>query len=1580
MKKGFRLSYRAVHVCGILHFDAELNKEKQIKQPGYPWEYPSYLQCSYTFRSPPGTRIRFWFNNFGTQKCCSTSSYTISRNPACCGYFQYYDVGSMIKNTINFPKSDDTSRHYSSSSEMSLYMHLARDTIYSGFSLTYTAVETCGTALNTSSHWKNITSPGFPNHHHSNQICTWTITAPYNHVINISTHFVNNETCCTRLQARESRTDLYQLSTGTHYLSRGTNLAIDFISEKSVMKKGFRLSYRAVHVCGVLHFDAELNKEKQIKQPGYPWEYPSYLQCSYTFRSPPGTRIRFWFNNFGTQKCCSTSSYTISRNPACCGYFQYYDVGSMIKNTINFPKSDDTSRHYSNSSEMSLYMHLARNTIYSGFSLTYTAVGDITSTTPLTTRPPSKPPGHCYVRGDPHYRSFDGKNFNFQGPCSYTLVKTLSQAGNSFLLEAENEYRGSNTRVSYLKNVFFTLDQNSRVELAKGRILKINDTVVNLPYVNNQSGINIRFSGRMIVLVTSFGLKISHDGSSYLRVEIPSYLSGQVEGLCGNFNGNPNDDFMNRTSGDLIASISQFANQYRSSEIDCNFPIKPHDDDEDICSENERAKFGGFCSVLNGSCFSQCHLHLDPVQYYEDCLFDACAFQDAIDSLENNVGAYARECQDMNVTICDWRKLTDTPLFCPPHSHYSPCMSRCPAMCVYHDTSSCDRSCVEGCDCDEGYLLSSDTCVKESECGCIHDGRYYKAKQSFYNDVDCTSKCTCRGGIVTCAMALCGSGERCGRDDKGRRACIPLGRGICSAWTDPHYKTFDGRLFDFMGSCSYYMARTHRFSTSDTRWFSIEATNEHRGSNTRVSYLSYVTVHLYNNTVRLDKDHFEINGATVQGYDSDQFMVTSSGRFLMLTTEHDVRVSFQRNRLTVDIPSTYIGEVQGFCGSYNNNRTDDFETVAGKLTNDVNNFSLSYQVGECPDPIPEPFLCSERDREKWGAADFCGVLVNRSGLFAQCHHLVDPNSYFQTCLTDLCATDGDQDIFTQALESYVAACHDNGLDLCDWRLKSGRENIVCPSRSRYVSCASPCSDTCANPFTSSNCPLKGFVEDCVCNVGYIRDGDYCIRKSECGNTVNGTYVSKVLKDLVPIKIRVNFTHTYHMMVSVSIKERFRLFESEVVDVTHGIFLELSRHAYLIKLVSINAFIPQSGFKVNIRVDFTWSYRVMLSSYVIERYRIRIHEINDVTLDIFSVIEQETSLFWLFEAGNEGPPEGADVIIRVDYMRVYIGFLPSQVVSEYRFNLFDVNDVTREIYARILENSLVTQLSQIEAFVRPPGITATVRVNFSHVFRLHIPPQVIDDYIIKIDVINDVTEEKFVELGVLAYIVQLVSVPAPPTNEDFLPHCTIRQAVTWVLSCEHIFSRPQPCLGPVTCRYKLDELLRCVGSQIYRCKIGQGPNKLDSLNLSWFNSDAILAALSDVTMQSDHPPNMELITFCFHADSNLSYPHTIGRQFNQCDETILDDLVEKSKTFYYDFTMAQSRKEICSSLMGLKVWFVDSVKSRCTFDDFAGLSESAVNYLSNFVKIVVETLEIFNFSTCRDEMEANDWFSCKSDRP
>lgn len=77
--------------------------------------------------------------------------------------------------------------------------------------------------------------------------------------------------------------------------------------------------------------------------------------------------------------------------------------------------------------------------------------------------------------------------------------------------------------------------------------------------------------------------------------------------------------------------------------------------------------------------------------------------------------------------------------------------------------------------------------------------------------------------------------------------CVPESESTCWAQGDPHYHTFDGRNFDFMGTCTYTIAKTCSLD-ADLPSFSIVAKNENRG-NTHVSYIAFVTVTVYNITI-----------------------------------------------------------------------------------------------------------------------------------------------------------------------------------------------------------------------------------------------------------------------------------------------------------------------------------------------------------------------------------------------------------------------------------------------------------------------------------------------------------------------------------------------------------------------------------------------------------------------------------------------------------------------------------------------------------------------------------------------------------
>lgn len=82
---------------------------------------------------------------------------------------------------------------------------------------------------------------------------------------------------------------------------------------------------------------------------------------------------------------------------------------------------------------------------------------------------------------------------------------------------------------------------------------------------------------------------------------------------------------------------------------------------------------------------------------------------------------------------------------------------------------------------------------------------------------------------------------------EGVPTCIQETFSTCRVTGDPHYLTFDGKTFDFMGTCTYTMTKTCD-EDPDLPVFSVKAKNEHRG-NPKVSYVGVVIVHVYDITI-----------------------------------------------------------------------------------------------------------------------------------------------------------------------------------------------------------------------------------------------------------------------------------------------------------------------------------------------------------------------------------------------------------------------------------------------------------------------------------------------------------------------------------------------------------------------------------------------------------------------------------------------------------------------------------------------------------------------------------------------------------
>ncbi|KQK96034.1 hypothetical protein AAES_34487 [Amazona aestiva] len=735
----------------------------------------------------------------------------------------------------------------------------------------------------------------------------------------------------------------------------------------------------------------------------------------------------------------------------------------------------------------------------------------------------------CQVAGDPHYLTFDGMMYTFLGTCTYTLVEVVNT--NSVIpitILGKNEDRGLRG-ATYLKEVYIDV-YGVRITLQKKQGILLNNERVYTPFENRLRGVSIGNVGRFIVVETDFGAIIKYDGNHYLEITLPQSYFSKVQGMCGNFNDNSEDD-LSLPNGTLV-SVPQFGNSWEveeDSDEGCLSDLR--EDDAPPCTSESKPVIESQCNVLKSDNFKACNDLVKPEDFIQICIYDMCQYDGMKSALCDIVQVYVDTCRNHGTTI-KWRNSTFCPLPCPSHSHYTDCVSICPSTCNDIFASSlCEKTeeCTEGCECDDNYVLSNGECVPLSNCGCRDDDNNYHSAGETWITPHCTKRCTCqKNGVIRCDSYSCDSKEICVIKN-GKHKCNPTGFGKCQIMGDPHYITFDGLVHHFQGKYTYILVQTIPDLPDTLTQFSIEGMNYPFRRSRRITNLKEILVNVYNHTVRFRQNkQLVLDGVRVipPARPHEGIRIYQRTTRIYLETDFGLYVSFDGNQnADIRLANTYSNRVEGLCGDFDGRYKNDFTKPDGVWVKNVNTFGESWKVPvtrttsrlrrdvnseDESEEEPDPGLfqgCSENKLGQENRTSRCRILTNSNGPFVNCHSTVSPDFYFTSCLFDMCVEgdeEGDEDAtLCRSLEEYVLACQLQGVSMEGWRQQIGC-GISCPANSNYSSCMSACPASCNDLTSPSECELP-CLEGCECHPGYVLSGFDCVPYRQCGCTYLDKY-------------------------------------------------------------------------------------------------------------------------------------------------------------------------------------------------------------------------------------------------------------------------------------------------------------------------------------------------------------------------------------------------------------------------------------------------------------------------------------------
>ncbi|KAJ8002410.1 hypothetical protein DPEC_G00158600 [Dallia pectoralis] len=644
----------------------------------------------------------------------------------------------------------------------------------------------------------------------------------------------------------------------------------------------------------------------------------------------------------------------------------------------------------------------------------------------------------CSLFGRHHVHTFDGILYEFPGDCSYLLAGDCDQRAFTLLGDF---VRGQRSGVTLFLGEMFEL------HLSVDGHLSQEHKRLSLPYASQGVFVGSEL-GFYKMWSEEFGFSVTIDNQANVALTMKKHHSNRTCGLCGNFNGEPDDDYTAQ-EGFLTEDSYDFANSWalKGAGQPCRRVSPPS---QSCNTTADTPTVLSRCSVLHTSpVFLRCASVVSPEAFLTICEEEAChcgqgeGLGAGPDCHCNILLEFARTCHAHGQLLNGWLEESQCSPRCPVGMQYHECTRSCSTNCHSLNIQEvCNDECVDGCSCPVGKVIDGDRCVEVSQCSCVHKGRHFPPGSSISQDCN---TCICRHGSWECTNQGCPA------------ECMVTGQS--------HFKTFDNKFFTFSGHCQYLLARDctdHAFSVIIE---TVQCADDMEAICTRSVTLSLKSVEI--TTVKLKHGGLvSVNNLDIQtpmnhGRLRVQRMVQSGVRVLY---GDDLRLEWDgRGHVLLKLWPVWAERTCGLCGNYNGNQGDDFLSAAGLVEAAPQAFGQSWRInGDCnsaPRQVTDP--CSLNPKRVRFAEEACGIMM--SEVFRPCHFLVNPVPFLRFCRYDVCVCSDEEECLCSALASYAAACSVRGV-LLTWRTPDHcgcveqpgcEEGCFCPP-GRYLSDTGEC--------------------------------------------------------------------------------------------------------------------------------------------------------------------------------------------------------------------------------------------------------------------------------------------------------------------------------------------------------------------------------------------------------------------------------------------------------------------------------------------------------------------------------------------